>query len=120
MATLRLLHTGQEHLKSQKSAKQKDRFIVTISEDVIAAKLKNSETTNIAAFGMSGLRMCPLAIFEFSSIRQLYLEKNFLETIPPLICNLKNLGVVRLFSNNISSVPPGIFGLPIYCSVASR
>ena len=51
--------------KSQKSAKQKDRFILTISENVIAAKLKNSETTNIAAFGMSGLENVPLAIFEF-------------------------------------------------------
>lgn len=99
--------------KSQKSAKQKDRFIITISEEVILAKLKNSETTNIAAFGMSGLETVPLSVFDRSNIRQLYLEKNFLQMIPDVISNLSNLGVVRLFSNNLNMVPPALFSLPI-------
>jgi len=98
---------------TSKSAKQKEKFIETISEDVVAAKLKNSETTNIAAFGSCGLELVPLTIFDHPNIRQLYLEKNFLQVVPSLIINLSNLGVVRLFSNNLTSLPPELFSAPI-------
>jgi Leucine-rich repeat (LRR) protein len=99
--------------KSQKSARQKDRFIETVTDEVVNAKLLNSETTNIGAFGMSGLETIPVSIFDHVNIRQLYLEKNFLQMIPVSMCNLTNLGVLRLYSNNIIFVPPELFSLPI-------
>ena len=107
-----------DHIKKEMSTKKDTNYLTfcyygedkEISEEILY-ELYGMNSLEKLNFHWSVLRKIPEAIYDLTSLKELYLDCKYIDTMSPKISNLTNLTVLGISGNNFKYVPEAIFSL---------